>query len=440
METSNFIHLGTRHVPYNGEMPFGISEQDRFNHLHIIGQTGTGKTSLMKRLAIDDIQNGHGLAIFDLHGKAALELLEYVPPERMRDVVYLDPSDHQNCFGLNLLQSAPPHERNLITQQIVGTFRYRWADSWGDRMDWIFKNTVRALLDHPTRYGATLLAVPRMFEDQNFRNAVTAHIKNDTARSFWLKKYPSWSKQEHSKYTLPVINKVEQFNGSDILRNIIGQSFSTIDIQHIMDNRRILIINFNVGQIGEDDANLLGSILVTALYLAALKRSLTDEKDLIPFFCYLDEFHSFTTRSFLSMFSLVRQYKLGLIIAHQYLDQVHKDVLSAVLGNAGTTIAFRVSGDDADTLSKPLGLPASEIAQLGRGEIAVRCATEGTTNSFFGKALQPPLCHGNADRLIAYSTKRYTKPLAEVSARIERWQNDNRPRRKRPINKGKKAP
>lgn len=305
-------------------------------------------------------------------------------------------------------------------------------------MDWIFKNTVRALLDHPTRYGATLLAVPRMFEDQNFRNGVMAHIKNETARSFWLNKFPSWSKQELTKYTLPVINKVEQFNGSDILRNIIGQSFSTIDLQHIMDKRRILIINFNVGHIGEDDANLLGSILVTSLYLAALKRSRLNEEDRVPFYCYLDEFHSFTTRSFLSMFSLIRQYKLGLIIAHQYLDQLHKDVLSAVLGNAGTTIAFRVSGDDASNLSQPLGLPASEIAQLSRGEIAVKCATGGTTNSFFGKALQPPVCHGNRDRLIAYSTKRYTKPFTEVSERIERWQNDTRPKRKPPAHKTKK--
>ena len=167
-------------------MSFGLTQADRFQHLYVVGQTGTGKTSFLKRLAIDDMQAGAGLAFIDPHGDAARELLDHVPPERMRHVVYLNPSDLSNCFGLNLLQSVPAHERDRVTQNVVGTFRYLWDDSWGARMDWIFKNTVRALLDCPTRYGATLLGVPRMYSDPSFRSWVVSHAKNPQARSFWV--------------------------------------------------------------------------------------------------------------------------------------------------------------------------------------------------------------------------------------------------------------
>ena len=417
--------LGTRYTEA-GEVPFGLTQADRFQHLYVIGQTGTGKTSLLKRLAIDDMNAGRGLAFIDPHGDAAQELLDHVPPQRMRHVIYLNPSDHLNCFGLNLLQSVPPHERDRVTQNVVGTFRYRWDDSWGARMEWIFKNTVRALLDCPTRYGATLLGIPRMYSDPTFRSWVTSHIKNPEAQTFWQSNFPSWNDRQRSEYTAPVVNKVSQFLLSDVLRNTLGQAFSTIDLSYIMDNRRILIVNLDKGQLGADDADLLGSLLVTAMQLVAMKRSDIPTEKRVPFFCYLDEFHSFTTRAFTSILSEARKYKFGIVAAHQYLAQAHDDVRAAILGNVGTTISFRVGGDDAHALSRHLGLPTQSIEELSLGEVAVKLTSGGVTNNFFGNAARPTddTYHGRREKLIAYSTTRYTKPVSEVGERIARWRKN----------------
>lgn len=422
MDESTFTQLGTRHT-LAGERPFGLTLSDRLHHLHVIGQTGTGKTTFLKHLAIDDMHRGYGLAFIDPHGDAAVELLDHVPPERMRHVVYLNPSNRSHSFGLNLLQSVPPHERDRVTQNVVGTFRYQWTDSWGARMEWIFKNTVRALLDYPTRSGSTLLGVPRMYSDPSYRASVVSHIKNPEALSFWKSHFSSWNDRQRSEYTAPVINKVSQFLLSDVLRNTLGQSFSTIDLPYIMDNRRILIVNLDKGQLGADDANLLGSLLVTAMQLAALKRSAVPIERRVPFFCYLDEFHSFTTRAFTSILSESRKYKFGLIAAHQYLEQMHDDVRAAIFGNVGTTVAFRVGGDDAADLSRHLGLPPISLEELSRGEVAVKLTSDGTTISFFGNASQPAESsyHGRGHKLISYSIARYTKPTREVEERIARW-------------------
>ena len=417
------VYLGSRNDSIAGVVPFRIAEEDRLRHLHIVGQTGTGKTTFLKRLAIDDIQAGRGVAFVDPHGDAARELLEYIPPERRDDVVYFEPANLERPLGLNLLQSVAPDDRDLVTQNVVGTFRYLWADSWGARMDYIFKNTIRALLDSPSRTAETLLGLPRMYTDPTYRDRIVHHSTNPEVRSFWLSEFSDWNTRQRSEYTAPILNKVGQFLMSDVLRNILGQTMSTIDLAHIMDNRRILIANLDKGAIGGDDANILGSLLVTGFQLAALKRSRIPETDRVPFFFYLDEFHSFTTGSFTSILSESRKYKLALTLAHQYLAQMHPEVRSAVFGNCGSLVCFRVGAEDAADLAEELQLPQSALEDLSRGAVAVRLLEGGDTHSFLGETFPPEddtRC-GIGEGLISYSQNRFTRDRSEVEARILKW-------------------
>ena len=419
-----FTRLGRR-SSYSDEVPFGVHTRDRFQHLHAIGQTGTGKTTFQKNLVLQDIYNGEGCAFIDPHGDAAHELIDHIPPWRMRDVVYLNPADPTHSPGLNLLEHAPKEKRDALTTNIVGTFRYRWQDSWGPRMDYIFKHTVRALLDCPSRAGITLLAVSRMYTDPSFRDRVTMCIENSGARNFWTVEYPSWSTRQRDEYVMPIKNKVGQFLLSDTLRHIVGQSKSTINLDTIMNTRKILIANLDKGAIAEDDTNLIGSLLVTGFQLAAMRRSAIAEEERVPFFLHLDEFYSFTTATFISILSEARKYKLGLTLAHQYLtqlDNISEELREAIKGNVGTTVSFRLGSTDAEALSGHLDYPPRTLEELGRGEVAVRLMN-GTIPSTLLGATDPPSTdtyQGRGAKVIQYSRERFSTPRDRIEARLNR--------------------
>jgi len=420
----SYTHIGTRNHLYAGEVPFGVRECDRLRHTHVIGQTGTGKSTLLKNLILQDIHAGRGCALIDPHGDLARDLLDHIPPARMRDVVYFNPSDLAHPPAFNLLQAVPPDDRDRVTANIVGTFRYLWADTWGSgRMQYIFKNTVAALLDYPSYSGTTLLGVPRMYSDPEYRRRIVEQIRNPSVRCFWEQEYRNYSKSYETEAVAPIQNKVGQFLLSTVLRNILGQVKSTIDPAFIMNNRRIFIANLSKGELGDDDANLLGSLLVTAFQTAAVNRASIPEESRGIFHLFLDEFHCFTTEAFTSILSEARKYGLSLTLAHQYLDQMQDEVRSAVLGNVGTILCFRIGGTDARELAPHLSpLTATTLEELSNGEVGARILVDGEPQTFIGRTHIPQFeRYGRGDRLIAYSRSRYTRPRSQVEGKIVKW-------------------
>ena len=416
--------IGVRTGVYGAGAAIALSAPDRLRHTYVIGQTGTGKSTLLKHLVLQDIRAGRGCALIDPHGDLAREILEHIPPERSDDLIYFNPTDREHVPALNLLAGVPPQERDRTAAEVVSTFRYLWADTWGrGRMQYVFKNTVAALLDFPEDPGTTLLGIPRMFADSDYRRRIIRHIKNENVRRFWEVEYASYPKSFEVEAISPIQNKVGQFLLSTTLANILGQAKPTIDLSFTMNTRRIFLANLSKGDLGEDDANLLGSLLLTAFYLAALKRTKTPEPERVPFHLYIDEFASFTTGAFTTILSEARKFGLSLTLAHQYLDQIDPGIKSAVLGNVGTMILFRTGSGDAEELAHHFqGIPPHVFAELATGHIVAKTLERGEPTVTTGRTLPAAFpSYGRGQRLIAHSQNRHTRPRAVVEEKLLRW-------------------
>lgn len=424
--------IGVRTGVYGAGAAIALSAPDRLRHTYVIGQTGTGKSTLLKHLVLQDIRAGRGCALIDPHGDLAREILEHIPPERSDDLIYFNPTDREHVPALNLLAGVPPQERDRTAAEVVSTFRYLWADTWGrGRMQYVFKNTVAALLDFPEDPGTSLLGIPRMFADSDYRRRIIRHIKNENVRRFWEVEYASYPKAFEVEAISPIQNKVGQFLLSTTLANILGQAKSTIDLSFTMNTRRIFLANLSKGDLGEDDANLLGSLLLTAFYLAALKRTKTPEPERVPFHLYIDEFASFTTGAFTTILSEARKFGLSLTLAHQYLDQIDPGIKSAVLGNVGTMILFRTGSGDAEELAHHFqGVPPHVFAELATGHIVAKTLERGEPTVTTGKTLPATFpSYGRGQRLIAHSQNRHTRPRAIVEEKLLRWLRQHQERK-----------
>ncbi len=431
----NFTTLGTA-TNHFADFPVVLEDAARLRHTFVLGQTGTGKTTLLQRMAIEDLKAGHGFAFLDPHGDAARELLEYIPPHRMRDVVYLRPADADRAFGFNILANVREREKDRLTQEVVGTFRHRWADSWGARMENIFKHAVRALLDvPPERGGATLSSVPVILNRKDYRQWVLRQCKSRAVLDFFQYEFDSWNQRQLSEFVQPILNKVDQFLLSDVLRNVLGQTKSTIDLDYMMNNRKVLIMDLDKGTIGADDANTIGSLLVTGFQMAAMRRSTMPPEKRTPFYLKLDEFHSFTTGSFASILSESRKYGLGLELAGQYLDQIEiEQVRAAVFGNCGNFCCFRVGNADAEQLAPTLDCRVDLLEELPTGAAAVRYLNNGVpttttikTNLIDPRDRQTVRKYGKrgrtpADR-VRKMAERYTTPIETIIDRQVKWGN-----------------
>lgn len=419
----NYVTLGTATNHY-ADFPIVLTPPARLRHTFILGQTGTGKSTLLQNMAISDLQTGGGFAFFDPHGDAARELIEYIPPDRMRDVIYLRLADTNRAFGYNILANVPDREKDRVTQEVVGTFRYRWAESWGARMENIFKHTVRALLDAPARHGsATLLSVPLMLNRKPYRQWVLKHCRNRAVIDFFGYEFDAWNQRQVAEFVQPILNKVDQFLLSDVVRNVIGQAQSTIDLEKLMDERRVLILDLDKGSIGEDDANTIGSLLLTGFQLAAMRRSKLPPAERTPFYCYLDEFHSFTTGSFASIMSESRKYGLGLVLAGQYLDQIEIDqVRAAVFGNCGNFCCFRVSNNDASAIAPTLERRPAVLENLPNGQAAVKYLNQGHPQiaRITTQLLDPRDRVGRSQQVIRQA-ERFTTPTELIDQRLTKW-------------------
>jgi len=410
---------------------FGIKTDDRSKHVYVIGKTGMGKSTLLENMAIQDIANGNGLAFIDPHGGTAERLLEYIPKERINDVLYFAPFDTEYPVSFNIMEDVGVNKRHLVVNGLMTVFEKIWEDAWSARMAYILQNTLLALLEYP---GATLLAVNRMYTDKEFRNKVVANVTDVSVKSFWIDEYAKYTDRYTQEATPAIQNKIGQFAGNPLIRNIIGQSKSSFDLREIMDKKKIMIVNLSKGRVGEGNARLLGSMLITKLYLAAMSRS--DEKasvlaELPQFYLFVDEFQSFADRSFSDILSEARKYKLNLTMAHQYIEQMDEEVREAVFGNVGTMIVFRVGAYDADVLEKEFAptITAEDLVNLGLRQIYLKLMIDSVTSSPFSATTMPlikPPEVSNVEKIIEYSRKTFAKPKSEIEKLITRWHEEGR--------------
>ncbi len=405
---------------------FGIKAIDRLKHIYAIGKTGMGKSTLLENMAIQDIESGNGLCFIDPHGGTAEKLLEYIPAERIKDVLYFAPFDMQYPVAFNIMEDVGAEKRHLVVNGLMSVFEKIWEDAWSARMAYILQNTLLALLEYP---GATLLAVNRMYTDKEFRAKVIANVTDVSVRSFWTEEYAKYTDKYVQEATPAIQNKIGQFAGNPLIRNIIGQSKSSFDVRQIMDEKKIMIVNLSKGRVGDGNARLLGSMLVTKIYLAAMSRadeSASSLAKLPPFYLFVDEFQSFADKSFVEILSEARKYKLGLTIANQYIEQMEEEVRDAVFGNVGTMITFRIGSYDADVLEKEFApiFTAEDLVNLGLRQIYLKLMIDSVSSQPFSASTLPPIPPppvSHLSEILEQSRKVFAHPRAEVEKMIVDW-------------------
>ncbi|MEK7609660.1 MAG: type IV secretion system DNA-binding domain-containing protein [Patescibacteria group bacterium] len=407
----------------NKRVRFGIKAKDRTKHVYVIGKTGMGKSTMLENMAVQDIQNGEGMCFIDPHGKTADLMLEYVPKERIKDVIYIAPFDVDYPISFNVLESVDQTKRHLVVSGLMSTFKKIWVDAWSARMEYILTNTLLALLEAP---GTTLLGVNRMLSDKEYRKEIISHIQDPSVKAFWTKEFASYTERQAAEAVPAIQNKVGQFTANPLIRNMIGQPVSSFDFREAMDSRKIIIINLSKGRIGDENMKLLGGLLVTKIYLAAMSRADVSDRvmQMLPnFYLFVDEFQNFANASFADILSEARKYKLNLTIAHQYIEQMDEMVRPAVFGNVGTMIAFRVGATDAEALEQEFA-PAftiEDLVNLGFAQIYLKLMIDGLSSSPFSAKTLPPIPHPDTsymNEIIASSREQFSRPRAEVEAQV----------------------
>jgi len=408
------------------KIKFGIKAKDRLKHVYVIGKTGMGKSVLLENMAIQDIQNGEGLAFFDPHGSSAETLLEHIPEERIQDVLYFAPFDLEHPVSFNVMENVEPDKRHLVVSGLMSVFEKIWEDAWSARMAYILNNTILALLEYP---DSTLLGINRMMSDKNYRKKVVDNVQDPSVKSFWVDEFEKYSGRFAVEASAAIQNKVGQFTSNSLMRNIIGQPKSSFDIREMMDNKKILIINLSKGRVGEGNVNLLGSMLITKIYLAAMSRadvSAVVKENLPNFFLYVDEFQSFANKSFADILSEARKYKLNLTIAHQYIEQMTEEVRDAVFGNVGTMITFRVGAIDAEVLEKEYmpTFTAEDLVNLGFIQMYLKLMIDGVSSAPFSATSLAPIEPKHVsikEKVMTFSREHYGRPRALVEDNIKLW-------------------
>lgn len=412
----------------NGDDLFGIKRKDRRQHMYVLGKSGTGKSVLLSNLIVQNIQNGEGVCVVDPHGELVEDLLHLIPEHRAKDVIYFNPADVDFHIGFNVIQLEDPKYKHLVASGLMGIFTKIWANAWSARMEYILNNAILALLDTP---GTTLLGIPRLLVDKDYRQMIIGNLKDPVIKAFWVHEYEAWQDKFRNEAIAPIQNKVGQFLSTSIIRNVVGQPKSTIDIFKIMNEGKIFLINVSKGRIGEDNSALLGGMIITKIQLATMERVRIPEEERKDFYLYVDEFQNFATDSFSNILSEARKYRLNLTVAHQYTAQLeNKDgakVRDAVFGNVGTMIIFRVGADDADFLEKEFEpeFTSQDLVNLPNYHIYLKLMIDGITSRPFSATTLPPikvdLSKGIKEKIIDLSRKLYTRPREEVEEEITKW-------------------
>ena len=395
---------------------FGMYRSDRGRHIYIIGQTGAGKSGLLELFALSDIYHHQGYAIIDPHGDFAINNLKFIPPSRIKDVVYFNPADTAFPVGFNPMEVQDPNMKSNISSEVIGVLKRMFGESWGPRLEYILRYTILALLDYP---NATLLDIAPMLTDKKFRKKVVDNCTDAVVRQFWNVEFASWNDKFASEAIAPVLNKVGAFTANPVIRNIVGQPKSTFNIRKIMDEGKILVVNLSRGLIGEDNAGILGAFIVTKIQLAAMSRAdIPNIEDRRPFYLYVDEFQNFATDSFATILSEARKYGLNLTVANQYISQMEDTVRNAVFGNVGTTISFRVSADDAPVLGKqftPQFLP-EDLLQMSNRFFVISMVIHGEKAPAFSASTLalPPIQTDFRDQIVENTRRNFAMPREQV--------------------------
>ncbi|MDP2864302.1 MAG: type IV secretion system DNA-binding domain-containing protein [bacterium] len=410
---------------------FGIKTDDRRRHIYAVGKTGMGKTVMMENMAIQDIQAGKGIGFVDPHGEAAERLLDFIPSNRINDVLYFNPADLDHPIAFNVMEKVDIEHRHLVASGLMGVFKKIWPDVWSARMEYILNNCILALLEYP---GSTLLGVNRMLADSDYRKKVVERITDPVVKSFWITEFARYTQRYEVEATAAIQNKVGQFISNPLIRNIIGQVQTTIDMRAVMDEGKILIANISKGRIGEDNSRLLGALVITKLQLAAMSRVDIPEEKRKDFHLYVDEFQNFATESFVNILSEARKYRLSLVLGNQYISQLEEmtptgrstRVRDAIFGNVGTMIIFRVGAEDAEFLENEFlpELTANDLVNLAKYNVYLKLMIDGIAGRPFSAETLPPMAKpekSNREKIIKVSRERYGTSRQVVEEKIRRW-------------------
>ena len=399
---------------------FGLPRTDRGRHLYILGQTGVGKSGLLELLTISDIHSPHGFAVIDPHGDYALSILKRIPSNRIQDVIYFNPADVDFPIAFNPMEVPDPKLRTHTAGELIGVLK-RMFESWGPRLEYILRYSLLALLDYP---NATMLDITRILTDKGFRNEVLSYVNDPVIRNFWQVEFASWNDKFQAEAVAPVLNKVGAFTANPLVRNIIGQPKSSFNIRQIMDERKILIVNLSRGLVGEDNASLLGALLVTKIQLGAMSRADIPASQREPFYLYVDEFQNFATDSFATILSEARKYALNLTVANQYIAQMSQEVKDAVFGNVGSMIAFRMGADDARSMQRYFEPRFEEydLVHMHNRHVVINMTIDGEKSPAFSAITldMPPQTTDESAAIISQSRQTYAKPLDQIEQHINR--------------------
>ncbi len=407
-EAKKDINFFAKTIFRNQEVIFGIKNKDRTRHIWAVGKTGTGKSTMMANMIIDDFKKGRGVAYIDPHGDTCDTLLDYIPSHRINDTVYFDPSDRDFPIVINPLEVTNKEEAELVVSGLMSIFTKVWANVWSARMEYILRNSFMSLTEYP---NATLADVLKILVDKGFRNNVLQKVTDPSLVHFWKEEYEKMPDRLQKEAIAPIQNKVGQFVTSPLIRRIIGKPKSTLSLEKVINEGKILLANLSQGRLGEDNANLLGAMLITQIQLAAMRRVNVPAEERRPYYLFVDEFQNFATDSFIKILSEIRKYNLSLALANQYMAQIPENVRKAILGNAGTIITFSAGAEDAAVLSKEFAEVFSEndLVNLANYQIAIKLMIDGhSSRPFLAQTLPLPLSKNqNREKIIEASRQRY---------------------------------
>ena len=360
---------------------FGIKPADRLHHIYCLGKTGMGKSHLLMNMALDDTLKGHGICVIDPHSDTITAILQRIPEHRKKDIVHFDATDKNALPAFNPLHNISAHQRQLVASEIIATFRKLFLDAWGSKLEYTLRFTVLTLLSYP---GATLLQVNELLVDKEFRANVLKHITDPYIITFWEKEYNLYTPSMQAATILPILNKIGVLLANETLRGIFGQQQS-ISIEQCMNENKIVLCNLSKGVVGEDVSTVLGSFLITIIQATAMRRAVLPVAQRKPFYLYIDEAHSFISATFATMLSQVRKYGVGLFLTHQYLDQLETDTKSAILGNVGSIICFRLGLPDAKVMEREFYpvFTYDDFATLPKYHIYLKLLIDGTESKGF---------------------------------------------------------
>ena len=409
---------------HNQQIPFGLLRTDRARHLYVVGKSGTGKSKMLELLIATDIKAGKGVCVMDPHGDLVDAVVKHIPKERIEDVIYFNPMDTEYPIAFNPMQAVNPELKLRVTIGFIEIFKKLFGANWTPRLEHVLRQTTLALLDSE---GTTVFSILKMLSDKNYRQKIVAKIEDAVVKNFWVNEFAAWSEKFDNEAITPLLNKVGQLVSTNLIRNIIGQPYNTFDIRQVMDNEKIMLVKLNKGLLGEENAALLGAMMITKIEQAALERADTPEEERKTFYLYCDEFQYFATDTFAEILSEARKYKLSLTVAHQYMGQLIDKVRTTVFGNIGTIISFRVGAEDAGILEQEFNpiFKVRDIINLAVREFYIKMSVKGETRDAFSATTMdcftPKDSDSHKDAIIEFSRRTFSKPKDEVEDLLRKW-------------------